>query len=105
MAQLHAENVASSTTFSNPVYEMEESPDVQSVATTPSSLATPVLEPLHAASAISRSQSLDIKPELSTAIIAPHADLRPGAPIPPKRTLKEGSDKVKLVSGDQVTDV
>lgn len=69
MAQLRAGNVTSSTTFSNPVYEMEESSDTQSMATTPSSIVTPIIEHPPSSLALSSSQSLDVKPEPSSAVI------------------------------------
>lgn len=137
MVQLQGSAVASSTTFSNPVYEMEDSSDTQFMPS--SSAATTLCE----TSSISSSQthsfaSVDIKPEPSSSVIgdlhfnnalvcltlanlrffdaksyftrlfvsAPQSDLRPSAPKPPRRTLKEGKDKMIFVSGnDESTDV
>ncbi|MCP9261045.1 Low-density lipoprotein receptor-related protein [Dirofilaria immitis] len=102
MVQLQGSVVTSSTTFSNPVYEMEESSDAQS---------SPVVASLTETSdstTTSRAHSfvsVDMKPEPSSSVIAPHSNLRPNVPSPPRRKLKERNDKTMLVSNDEVTDV
>uniref|UniRef100_A0A0R3R8E4 EGF-like domain-containing protein n=1 Tax=Brugia timori TaxID=42155 RepID=A0A0R3R8E4_9BILA len=117
MVQLQANTVASSTTFSNPVYEMEESSDNRSMQssttvitsqTEVSSTSPATTTTIHsnAPSRVHSFVSVDMKPEPSSSVIAPHSDLRPNAPMPPKRMLKECNDKMMLVSSnDEITDV
>ncbi|MFH4982493.1 hypothetical protein AB6A40_009202 [Gnathostoma spinigerum] len=92
MSNLKNEQLASSTTFSNPVYEMEDSPESPSTSTEdPKSRETASLS------------SPDSPPPSSASVIAPKSDLlRPG--VLQKKGMKE-SDKAQLVNSDQVTDV
>uniref|UniRef100_A0A183I4W0 EGF-like domain-containing protein n=1 Tax=Onchocerca flexuosa TaxID=387005 RepID=A0A183I4W0_9BILA len=101
MVQLQANSVTSSTTFSNPVYEMEESSDAQSIK----SSSVVASSDSAIASRAHSFASADMKPEPSSSVIAPHSDLRPNIPSPPRRKLKERNDKTMLVSNDEVTDV
>ncbi|EJW74080.1 hypothetical protein WUBG_15012, partial [Wuchereria bancrofti] len=109
MVQLQANTVASSTTFSNPVYELEESSDTQSMQPSTviaSHTETSTTIQSNVPSRTHSFVSVDMKPEPSSSVIAPHSDLRPNAPIPPKRMLKESNDKMMLVSSnDEITDV
>uniref|UniRef100_A0AAF5Q0L6 EGF-like domain-containing protein n=13 Tax=Wuchereria bancrofti TaxID=6293 RepID=A0AAF5Q0L6_WUCBA len=109
MVQLQANTVASSTTFSNPVYELEESSDTQSMQSSTviaSHTETSTTIQSNVPSRTHSFVSVDMKPEPSSSVIAPHSDLRPNAPIPPKRMLKESNDKMMLVSSnDEITDV
>lgn len=70
MVQLQANTVASSTTFSNPVYEMEETSDAQSIRSF--SVITPSLTETSDGNGASRTHSfasVDMKPEPSSSII------------------------------------
>lgn len=110
MAQLHAagdsahpsSHVTSSTTFANPVYEMEESETDAQTCVASSQSTVPRIQPLASAAA-----AADAGLEPSSAIIAPQSDLRPSAPTPPRRAARASGEMAQLVvdGGDQVTDV
>lgn len=94
MAQLGAAAAQSSTTFSNPVYELEESGEQTSSPSTSQN-----------SSSLPRSLTpAENRPEPSSAVIAPQSDLlRPT--VAPRKNTKGESDKTQLVNSDQVTDV
>ncbi|VDK47362.1 unnamed protein product [Anisakis simplex] len=102
MAQLNAPGgvgagSSSSTTFTNPVYEIDDHSDRISLSNGNDTIAQP--------SSTERNNAADnLKPEPSSSVIAPKADLlRPA--IPPRRAVKTDSDKLQLVHDDQVTDI
>jgi hypothetical protein len=91
---------STTTTFSNPVYDLESSmadadtPSTSRVSTTSSPPPS------------NESHTAPVRPELSSAVIAPRSDLLPAGPKPviPPRSRERGEDKTKLVF-DQVSDV
>lgn len=69
MVQLQANTVASSTTFSNPVYEMEESSDTQSIRSSSVIPSSTEISTSNAASRAHSFASIDMKPEPSSSVI------------------------------------